>query len=407
MEKKIPRQKVEGLASGPFHPKQGFAFIKVDSLDDDVFLHFRKLCKQSDKDRLKKGSVVSFDLTETEKGYAAENAWIKADPSLSEPRSGVVSAWPWNYGYVSICGSKPLHSHHTVLEGADYLRPGDVVDIQLDSEGEVARIVPKNEWKRSGLSPYEEDLDMGDPTHWIKDLADLSPERWDVRDKPESGILRQYIKFTYLRQKELPDHLLVHDDTMCWNTGLMDGSGDDILAMYRDSLDSEAGPKWKFTRFLTVADRVATHFRDAPRARYWDDPADLIYDTDKGEPAVQSEHIGEKVDDRFPKYMENYSQQDLIRAVQEAARDAVKRVVQNYKTAIPQYYRPQAGRGYGGIQLLLPLRFPGDESPSLALAVKKDGDSYYASTVLKIEWAYTYARLLTKPDTEWLNPFND
>ena len=83
----------------------------------------------------------------------------------------------------------------------------------------------------------------------------------------------------------------------------------------------------------------------------------------------------------------------------------MRRVLQNYKTAIPQFHRAASGRGKGSIQLLLPLRFPGQERPSLALAVRRDGDAYYAATVLKIEWAYTYARLLTKPDTEWLNPF--
>lgn len=407
------KENVEGLADGPFHPTKGIAFIKVYNMEPKVFLHFSNLLDQSEMDRLKKGTVVLFDMMEGEKGPVAVRARIESDPVLEEPviaksRRGVVRTWPWNYGYIQIDELWAAQfCHASALERTSYLRPGDVVDVQEDNAGKVTRVVSRDQWDGSNLSPYEKDLDMGNPTHWIRTLAEMSPERWDVKGKQECGILRQYFKFTYLRQKELPDHLVLNDDVMCWNTGLMDESGDDILVLFKEKPEDKVGPKWKFDRFLTVADKTATHLRDAPRARYWDDPADLIYDTDKGEPTVQSEHIGEKVDERFPEHMANYTQQDLIRAVQEAARDAVKRVVQNYKTAIPQFYRPSGGRGEGSIQLLLPLRFPGDQRPSLALAVRRDGDAYYASTVLKIEWAYTYARLLSKPDTEWLNPFED
>jgi hypothetical protein len=253
---------------------------------------------------------------------------------------------------------------------------------------------------------YERDLDMGDPTIWIPALAGLAePERWDVDGKNESRILRNYLKYTYIRQQEL-DNLKLVGDRMGWNTGLVDRSGDDIVAVFRESAEEEGpGPKWRWTGFMSTTDREATDWREVRRATWWDDPSDLIYDVSKGVPTVQSEHIAGERDDRFPEHMQEWRQDDLVRAVQEAARHAVQRVAQNYKTAIPQFFRPASGKGTGSVQLLLPLRFPGQARPSLALAVRRDGDSYYGATVLKIEWAYTYARLLTRPDTEWLDPF--
>lgn len=398
---------LEGVVKGALKNGQ-FTFISVDG-QPDVYLNIKALRDPSDKDRLKHGTVVVFEMVKVRDKLQARKVTIKSDPVLTPPEEAVVTAWPWNYGWMQLVEGGDIWAHESTLDGTKYLRPGDVVNVQMDSNNEVGRIVPTGEWKSTHLSDYERDLDMGNPQAWLSELIKLSgnEERWDVQGKPESGILRNYFKYTYLRQKELSDHLLTAGDLMCWNTGLMDHNGDDILCELKRKGADAVGPTWIWRRFLTVADRSATNWRDAPRAKYWDNPADLIYDTDRGAPTVQSEHIGEKVDERFPEHMKKWSRQDLVRAVQEAAQAAVKQVIQNYKTAIPQFYRAASGKGEGSIQLLLPLRFPGQQRPTLALAVRRDGDHYYAATVLKIDWAYTYARLLTKPDTEWLNPFED
>lgn len=396
-------QDIVGTSQGALNDK-GFVFIAVQG-EEDVFLHFEQFVDRSDAKRLKRGSTVTFDTVKAEKGIQARRARITADPKLPDAKPGVVKDWPWDYGFIVVGRDTVVWGHATALEGRAYLRPGDVVDIHADDSRRAVLIKATTKWEPKRLSRYELDLDMGDPRKWIPSLRDLAvPERWDVKDRLESAILRSYVKHTYLRQQELSGHRLMSGERMCWNTGLFDRNGDDIVAEFEKGSEAAAGPAWRWTRFLTVTDRDATNWRDAPRAMYWNEPADLIYDTSKGSPTVQSDHIGDK-DDRFPEQMRNWPRNDLVRAVQEAARDAVKRVTQNYKTAIPQFHRPVSGAGDGSIQLLLPLRFPGQPRPSLALAVRRDGDAYYAATVLKIEWAYTYARLLAKPDTEWLDPF--
>ena len=46
-------------------------------------------------------------------------------------------------------------------------------------------------------------------------------------------------------------------------------------------------------------------------------------------------------------------------------------------------------------------------SPSqvdLALTVSREGDVYLASTVLTLDMAYNNARLVARPDSDWLTP---
>jgi hypothetical protein len=75
-----------------------------------------------------------------------------------------------------------------------------------------------------------------------------------------------------------------------------------------------------------------------------------------------------------------------------------KKVIANYKIAVPQYYN-------GKIQLLLPLCLENPDVPDLALVVSKQGENVYQGhTCLTLEMAYNNARLIAKPDSNWLKP---
>ena len=82
-----------------------------------------------------------------------------------------------------------------------------------------------------------------------------------------------------------------------------------------------------------------------------------------------------------------------------------KRVYRNYKTAIPQYFREGGGEA-GKLQLLLPICLQNPSVADLALTVEKteQGDAYRGSIILTLDMAYNNARLLARPDTEWLQP---
>jgi hypothetical protein len=75
------------------------------------------------------------------------------------------------------------------------------------------------------------------------------------------------------------------------------------------------------------------------------------------------------------------------------------KVFRNYKVAIPHWYGNR-------IQLLLPLYLTSEAIADNALIVDKDMRSrmYLARTILTMDMAYIDARIITRPDREWLNP---
>ena len=86
--------------------------------------------------------------------------------------------------------------------------------------------------------------------------------------------------------------------------------------------------------------------------------------------------------------------------VRDALDVSIKRVSWNFKTAIPQYYPPAKK-----LQLLLPLCLVSDDVVDVALAVERTvSGNYLAYTVLPLNWAYKNARLICRPDSDWLAP---
>lgn len=77
---------------------------------------------------------------------------------------------------------------------------------------------------------------------------------------------------------------------------------------------------------------------------------------------------------------------------------AIKRVMANYKLAVPHYFKNQ-------IQLLIPLCFSKTDTPDLALVLSKMPKGYYQTlTCLSIEMAYLDAHLIAKIESNWLLP---
>jgi hypothetical protein len=82
---------------------------------------------------------------------------------------------------------------------------------------------------------------------------------------------------------------------------------------------------------------------------------------------------------------------------------AEKRAPINYKIAVPQFYFGRDGAEPGRTQLLLPLCFEGPAQADVALVVDRADKPYHAFTVLPLDLAYKNARLIAKPETEWLS----
>lgn len=243
----------------------------------------------------------------------------------------------------------------------------------------------------------------------LKKLADLAqPEIWSFgkdREIDPHRILRNYFQFTYNRLSEEGKILESKDgEYRCMNTGLLTRYNQDLIAMFSKSKDTGEGKlPWYLNGFFKETDRFFTsNFDKTPEtASYFENPEDLIYNQ-KYEIRIQKEHV---IDDNYERFVQaGYDSKELISALLDSAKvSLVKKLVRNYKLALPFYYH-NTETDEKKIQLLVPVYFPG-ANVRLAFVLNKlasGGEFYYeAVTVLPVEWAYMNARLIVKPDEEW------
>ena len=113
---------------------------------------------------------------------------------------------------------------------------------------------------------------------------------------------------------------------------------------------------------------------------------------------VNYDHLFQDNQDRLPEVLRD-SKTLAISAIQGSIGLLKEKIIRNYKIAIPHWYK-------GRIQLLLPLNLTSDSEADLALVAEKDstGNIYRIVTALTMDMAYMDARLITRPDRDWLNP---
>lgn len=89
----------------------------------------------------------------------------------------------------------------------------------------------------------------------------------------------------------------------------------------------------------------------------------------------------------------------LINRLDDAIELAQKRVEWNFKTAVPAFYPTK-----NAMSLLLPLDLTEDDRPDVALVVElTESGAYIGQTILTMRMAYNNARLICRPDSDWLN----
>lgn len=253
--------------------------------------------------------------------------------------------------------------------------------------------------------------DMGPMAAWLEDLATLAePENWDFRlthehhdleEEKRRPILKSYLIYTFARLDEENKIGFGSEGKRhysCFNTGLVTEMQEEIYALFEEPARPQyAEAPWQLLGFRTKSDRqLLSKFDKLPvLANYFEDPSELLYDRRK-ELHMDIPHIIRDNIHRFPMTCRN--NEYLARQLLESARSVTQqRVYRNYKTAIPQFHR-------GEIQLLLPICLERPNQADLALVVSRVGDQYRGDTVLTLDMAYNNARLITRPDTEWLTP---
>jgi hypothetical protein len=224
-----------------------------------------------------------------------------------------------------------------------------------------------------------------------------------------------------------------------FNTGLVDRRYEPIYALLNRNPDPRL--YWKLTGFCVAAEKeigqnLVRNFNPLPhQTHYFDDPTELLYDVRVGKPEMDWQHIIIDNVDRYPvEFIEDnrppgvtlqdtstmteneredyYAQlgqaiqgndrtyRTYMSRLKDALELSIKRVSWNFKTAIPQYYTRVEK-----LQLLLPLCLVSDDHVDLALAVEKTpSGNYLGHTIFPLHWAYKNARLICRPDSDWLDP---
>lgn len=279
----------------------------------------------------------------------------------------------------------------------------------------------------------------------LQGLADLAEqERWTYRAVPSSSplpVLDAYVRYTFMRVHQ-QQRIAEVAELACFNTGLLTPGQEEIFGVFRrsdryDPMNPESKGNWKWflMRWARAGERVLTDFTDLPKlASYWRDPSELIFNPElQVQPNL--DHIIRDHLNRFPVELGGLLGKDGIpgdvatlpdieaeasvpagstdaeadeagttvpfatrNALEGAITHSVRLAQRSYRVAVPQYYR-------GRLQLLLPLYLREPGNPDLALTLEKHGEWYRAATVLYPDWAYRHARLLSRPNSEWLGGF--
>lgn len=239
----------------------------------------------------------------------------------------------------------------------------------------------------------------------LRDLAEQAEEEdWQYKHKPNEHqfpILFNYISYTYKQlAKERKIGLSEIGDFCCFNTGLVTSHQEPLFALFQVNSREDARQQWYFKGWFRQGQRELNIFSVLPElAHYFDDPSVLVFDARK-DFRINTAHIIESTSEtrtRFPEpygSMDPYALEIILDGAVSRARERSRR---NYKTAIPQYYNDQ-------IQLLLPLNLENPQRADLALVVEIHEGFYRAATCLDLDMAYNNARLLAKPDRDWLQP---
>lgn len=237
---------------------------------------------------------------------------------------------------------------------------------------------------------------MGDCNKNISDLADLAlPETWTLQEDDENGVLKRYLSRTFERLQE--ENKIITTNKFCvFNTGLYTSHYEEIFVVAEKS-SPNSQKEWTFKEFCSEYRLDMTDLTALPqRADYFSDPSLLLLNW-HSPVRVQYGHIldDERNKNRLPLLIKE--SKIPLKIFTGVIDTSIKKVISNYKLAVPQYYG-------GQIQLLIPLYFEDDSRPELALTVTRKNGYYQGHTCLTLDMAYNNARLIAKPESNWLKP---
>ena len=99
--------------------------------------------------------------------------------------------------------------------------------------------------------------------------------------------------------------------------------------------------------------------------------------------------------------MPNFPDEVVRNYLRGALENLIPKIRRNYKVAIPVFYVEEQR-----MQLLLPFSSASNVNEVSCFLVERDDAlrTYRIKTIFDLDHAYFSARLITRPDRDWLNP---
>lgn len=230
---------------------------------------------------------------------------------------------------------------------------------------------------------------------YLSSIAEEEP--WAAEGKPY-GTLYKYIQGTF-RQCYRQNKILYSEDgeNCCFNTGLLTPNGHDIVGLFEKNTKADA-QEWYFKGFRNITERIYMNiFSAVPSLAEYTSNYEELYFNPNYPVVVNTDHIlddnWDRIHDVVP--LSKAIVKGLLIGVVEETKRKIKR---NMRLVVPQYY-------HDTIMYLMPIDIPIDDTNvvTMALAVELTGTKQYrANTIFTKEMAYEKARLLMKPESNWL-----
>lgn len=234
-------------------------------------------------------------------------------------------------------------------------------------------------------------------------LANMAEnERWnhsDLNNGQQNSVLFYYLIHTFDRCFK-QEKILINEDESCavFNTGLLTSQGYEIIGVFTPSnqYDPADGHSnyWRLNSFQADNSKGFLNLRiDKPElATYFDDFNELYFDPNL-EIKINFEHIYEDNFDRLPESLQLIDNKESVKYIFDGfLSHTIKKVKRNNRIPVPQFYKDT-------IMFLIPVRVFSD---TVVIAVEKIGNCYIANTVLTMGMAYNCARLINRPESNWL-----
>lgn len=397
--------------------------LEIEGQSKDIYFNLQnvqnELLTLLDFDKFK-DEPISFDISDSTRRKGEKEA-ININIDFNERKVGFIISFDQERGIGTIedfQSKEKIFFHYSGIKKAyadkyERVEVGEPVLFSIGSndKGPCCVDIVKID-NRNHLERFANFANLKQSLTELKAMAET--ETWDYIKRPTRGfpVLFSYLNQTCLRlqrQDKIIKGKSSKDKTeyAYFNTGLVTPQQDEIFAYFiknpkyvKLSGWGVQNAEWNFMEFNTEQSVYRRYFTEVPEiATYFSEAevADLIFDTRI--PIIpDKEHLLKRKLRIESERIRNLDDEAFIEEIKDAIELAKKRIKRNYKTAIPHFYDNR-------IQFLLPLCFRSNKAEAVAaLVVNKNENIYEAHTILSLDQAYNNARLLAKPDREWLNP---